>query len=167
MDPSRVAAIAARHRALEAAAHVHSTLDDAEAAAHLRQQIDLCWRQLEDECAAFCDAYNRAFGTDRLYCQPHADTIVVRSADDPQETVTITRTSPANPHGGHISAHRYSPHAAPVDLAIEGHVENAIVTLTCEGRPVTATDAVLSLLERFAEELARGTGPGARNGAQE
>ena len=156
MDVSRVAAIAARHRALQAAARARQQVVDGDSTERLRQQVDSCWRQLGDECDAFCNAYNGAFDSARLYCQRHADTIVVRSADDPQETVTFTRTSLTNPHGGHISAHRYSSHASPVDLAIEGHVEEHTFVLTAEGRPVVPAEAALLLLERFTEDLMSG-----------
>lgn len=129
---------------------------DGDSTERLRQQVDTCWHQLGDECNAFCEAYNHAFGSTRLYCQRHADTIVVRSSDDPQETVTFTRTSLTNPHGGHISAHRYSSHAAPVDLAIEGHVAANTFVLTADGRPITPADAALLLLERFTDDLSAG-----------
>jgi hypothetical protein len=153
MDESRVAAIAARHRALQSAAHTEGILDDRAAAERLRQQIDACWQQLGEECAAFCEAYNRSFGSDRLSCQRHADTIVVRSVNDSQETVTLSRTSLTHPHGGRLSAHRYSPHAAPVDLSIEGHVDGNSFTLTNAGQPITPEETALILLERFTEEL--------------
>jgi hypothetical protein len=156
MDRSRVAAIAGRHRAIEAATNARQQATDVDLAERLRHRVEDVWQQLGDECSAFCDTYNQSFGSVRLYCQRHADTVVVRSADDPQETVTLTRTSLANPHGSHIAAHRYSSHAAPLDLALEGHVDHDTFLLTAGQRPVTPTDAVLLLLERFTDELATG-----------
>jgi hypothetical protein len=156
MDASKVAALAARHRVLQAAAHLRQPMSDAESTERLRQQVDAYWQQLGIECSAFCDAYNNAFGSDRLYTQVHADTIVVRAAEDPQETITFSRTSLTNPHGGHISAHRYSSRAAPADLAIDGHVDGYNFVLTAEGQPTTVEQAALRLLERFTEELLPG-----------
>ena len=153
MDESRVAEIAIRHRALQVDTQAQHAIGDGPGREAVRQQVDACWQQLADECGVFCDAYNQAFGAGRIYCQRHEDTIVVRSSDDPQETVTFTRTSLSSSQGGHIEAHRYSSHAAPVHLPVEGHVEGHAFTLLREGTPITPADAVLLLLEQFTELL--------------
>ena len=155
MDPSRVAAIAARHRALQVDPQPHHLVDDEQAAERLRMQVDAC-------CGSWVtNAARSAMPTTGIRIrahlfQRHPDTIVVRSSDDAQETVTFTRTSQRSTHGNHIEAHRYSSHAAPVDLAIEGHVEDHRFALWREGRPITPADAALVLLERFTDALLNG-----------
>jgi hypothetical protein len=156
MDASRVAAIAARHRAAQASARTRHDATDHDSAERLRREFDACWTELGDECRAFCDAYNDAFGSAQIYCQLHPDTIVARASGDAQETVTLTRTSLGNAHGGRITAHRYSPHAAPAELPVEGHVDETRFVLTAEGRPASPSEAALLILERFTADLASG-----------
>jgi len=152
MDRLQVSEIAMRHRARsgrpDAIRGADSVIEE-----QIRGQVDALWMQLGAECVAFCDAYNAAYGADRVYCQPHDDAIVVRSADEPQETVTFTRF----PHGSidrsHLAAHRYSLSAAPVDIPLETHVANRTVFLRLDGRIVNASDLVLAILERFTGEL--------------
>jgi hypothetical protein len=155
MDNVLVGTIARKHRALRDSLrrHADSTADPHE---HVRQQLEVQWSQLAAECEAFCQAYNAAFGGERIYCQPHDDAIVVRSIDDPQETVTLTRTPPGSAHQSHIAAHRYSLHAPPADLPLSAEVVGDAVTLTIDGRLTTPAEAVLILLERFTDEIATG-----------
>jgi hypothetical protein len=153
MDDLRVAAIAVRHRAMQGLGQAEPTDTSAAVDELLRRQLDEHWNQFASECQAFCDAYNRAFTAERIYCQPHDDAIVVRSSDDSQETVTFTRMPHASAHQSQIAAHRYSSHAAPVDLPLGTRVDGRTVTLIAENRPVTVEDAVILFLEQFTGEI--------------
>ena len=152
MDDVKVAQLAARHRALAVALKSRAVaVPVSDRAVH--EQVEACWDDLRSECTAFCSAYNQALADERIYCQAHADAIVVRSSDDPQETLALIRNLGHNPESTHLSAHRYSSHAPPEDIPLEMRVVDAHIALILDGRSMPAADVVLCLLGQFTEEL--------------
>jgi len=155
MDDVKVAQLAARHRALAIALESRTSRLVVPASDRaLQEQVEACWDDLQSECTAFCTAYNQAFAEERVYCQVHADAIVVRSSADTQETLALTRNLGVSSECSHLSAHRYSSHAPPGDIPLEMRVVDAHIALILDGRSTPAADVALSLLSQFTEELA-------------
>jgi hypothetical protein len=154
MDEQYVAALAARHRRVRAIALAETTEGQSALPSWL-ELTERCWTRLATEANAFCEAYNRGFPADRIHCQPHTDTIVIRCAEDPQETLTFVRaTYPANLTSW-LSVHRYSSHAVPATTALETCFGPEGTLLRISGDEVTLERGVLTLLEAFTESLLR------------
>ncbi len=157
MDKKKVDEIASRHRQLQVEEH-GSDDRNALAAQHdeeMRKTNEL-WKQLGEECQEFCSCYNAAMGTQRIYCELHVDTIVIRSQDDPQNTVTLNRTLPGPFHPVTLGAHRYHYPARAADLPVgSSHGPGNVIALTYAGEDVSPEDLILQLLSNFTEELAR------------
>jgi hypothetical protein len=154
VDDVKVAELAARHRALAVALKSRAgrlVVPVSDRALH--EQVEACWNDLRSECTAFCGAYNQAFAEERVYCQAHADAIVVRASDDPQETLALTRNLGRTSECTHLSAHRYSSHAPPEAIPLEMRVVDAHVALILDGRSTPAAEVVLCVLGQFTEEL--------------
>ena len=112
------------------------------------------WERIQQECAQYCEAYNNAFGAERIRAEPHADSVVVRSQLDQQDTVVFHRVSPSGTHHAGLEVHRYHygqpPISAPVDLRlVDGHMR-----LTYQERDVAPETLVFDTLNTFAEQLA-------------
>jgi hypothetical protein len=154
MDDVKVVELAARHHALaitlkSRAGRPEVTMSDRA----LHDQVEACWDGLRSECMAFCSVYNRAFAEERVHCQAHADAIVVRASDDPQETLAFTRNLGDSWECTHLSVHRYSSHAAPENIPLEMRMVDGHITLILDGRSTPAADVVLCLLGQFTEQL--------------
>ncbi len=157
MDKQKVGEIASRHRQLQEEQH-GSDDKKALAAQHdeeMRKTNEL-WKQLGEECQEFCSCYNDAMGTQRVYCELHVDTIVIRSKGDPQNTVTLNRTLPGPFHAVTLGAHRYRYPARAADLPVGfSHGPGNAITLTYAGEDISPENLVLRLLSNFTEELTR------------
>jgi hypothetical protein len=154
MDDVKVAQLAARHRALAVALRSRAGRDGVPVSDRaLHEQVEACWDDLRLECTAFCSLYNQALAEERVYCHTHTDAIVVRSLDDPQESVAFTRKLGHSSEYTHLSAHRYSSHAAPRYIPLDMRVVEGHITLILDGRSTSVADVVVCLLGQFTEEL--------------
>jgi hypothetical protein len=155
MDKGKVEQIARDHKELAQESDLREHHNTDTARSEEARALEQLWHQIERECAEYCASYNDAFGAVRIISDVHADTIVVRSQPDQQDTLVFRRTLPSDTHPGSIEAHRYHYPAQPVDLPV-GLRQTArdTLTLTHRDQDVTSEDLVLGLLSTFTEELA-------------
>ena len=156
MDRGKVEQIARDHKELALGSDLREHRDTDIARGEEARALEKLWQQVERECAEYCASYNDAFGAVRILSDVHADTVVVRSQPDQQNTVVFRRTLPSDTHPGSVEAHHYHSPAHPVDLPV-GLRQTArdTLTLTHRDQDVTPEDLVLELLSTFTEQLAR------------
>ncbi len=157
MDKQKVDEIASRHKRLQQEEHGS---DSKRALAYQHDEemnsTNELWKQLGEECQEYCRCYNTAMETQRIYCERHVDTIVIRSQVDPQNTVTLNRTLPGPSHPVTFGAHRYHYPARAADLPVGlRHGTANAITLTYAGEDISPENLILQLLGGFTEELAR------------
>ena len=162
MDASRVEQLARDHKALENRTDLRDQLDTEAARREETKALDEFLHQIAVECEQYCTAYNQVFGTVRVRSEAHAETVVVRSQLDQQDTIVFRRTHPSHDHSGNIEVHRYHYPEQPVDLPV-GLKRGAAnrLTLTYRDQDLTPADLVLELLSTFSEQIARGNRAGA------
>jgi hypothetical protein len=114
------------------------------------------WILLGKECTEYCSYYNGAMGAPRIFCEIHDDTIVVRSHQDPQNTVTLSRT-PGPFHEGMLAAHRYHYPSRAADLPVGvRRMAGGVLSLTYKSEDMRPEDLILRLLEDYTKELITG-----------
>lgn len=155
MDKNKVGQIARDHKELAEGHDLREHPDTDAACREEARALDQLWQQIEHECAEYCAAYNEAFGAVRIRSEVHADTVVVRSQPDQQDTLVFRRTVPSRGHPGSFEAHRYHYPAHPVDLPVGLRPTSGALTLTHRDQDVTPGDLVLELLSTYTEQLAR------------
>jgi hypothetical protein len=156
MDRSKVEQIARDHKELAQGSDLREHHDTDIARREEARALEKLWQQIERECADYCASYNNAFGAVRILSDVHADTIVVRSQPDQQDTLVFRRTLPSDAHPGRVEAHRYHSPAQPLDLPVSlRQTAPDTLTLTHRDQDVTPEDLVLELLSTFTEQLAR------------
>jgi hypothetical protein len=161
MDASRVEQLARDHKALENRFDLRDQLDTEAARREESKALDAFLHQIAVECEQYCAAYNEAFGGIRVRSEAHAETVVVRSALDQQDTIVFRRTHPSHGHAGSLEVHRYHYPEQPVDLPVGLRRAAANrLTLTFRDQDTTPADLVLELLSTFSEQIARGNRAG-------
>jgi hypothetical protein len=156
MDKTIVEQIAREHRAVAAGRDDREHPDSHDARVDEARALDLLWQEIGRQCADFCASYNDAFGAQRIRSEVHADTVVVRSLPDQQDTLVFRRHVASDAHRGTIEAHRYHYPAHPVDLPVGlTPAGGDALALTYRDQQITPEDLVLQLLVTFTEELAR------------
>ena len=154
LDREQVRRIAEHDKQLAARAGLRHAESDSARDTEARA-IEKLWRDIAEECAAYCAAYNAAFGTIRILSEVHADTVVVRSQPDQQDTVVFHRTHATDTHTGNLAVHRYHYPTHPVDLPVGlRRTPAGAVTLTHLDEEVTPEELVLKVLSAFTEQLA-------------
>ena len=154
MDATRVGQLAREHKALAARPELRDQ-PDTEAAREEAQALVRLLNQLGLECAEYCAAYNEGFGSIRVRSEAHAETVIVRSQLDQQDTIVFRRTHASHGHSGNLEVHRYHYPEHPVDLPVGLRRSPGTLTITYRDRDVTPADLVLELLNTFTEQLAR------------
>src|SRR5215218_6504105 len=91
MDRNKVEQLARDHKRLAEASDLREHPGTDTARGEEARAFDQLWQQIERECAAYCAAYNEAFGGMRIHFEAHADTVVVRSHPDQQDTLVFRR----------------------------------------------------------------------------
>jgi hypothetical protein len=156
MDRNRVEQLARDHRELAQRRDRREELDTDAARREEAIALDQLLHQIERECTEYCASYNEAFGAPRVRSEPHAETVVVRSQLDQQDTVVFRRTHASHSHSGTIEVHRYHYPEQPVDLPVGlKRVGAGPLTLSYRDRTVTPAALVLEVLSTFTEQIAR------------
>jgi hypothetical protein len=94
MDATRVGQLAREHKALAGHSDLRDQLDTEAARREEAKALEQLLHQLGLECAEYCAAYNEAFGSTRVRAEAHAETVIVRSQLDQQDTIVFRRTLP-------------------------------------------------------------------------
>jgi hypothetical protein len=156
MDATRVGQLAREHKALAGHSDLRDQLDTEAARREEAKALEQLLHQLGLECAEYCAAYNEAFGSTRVRAEAHAETVIVRSQLDQQDTIVFRRTLPSPGHSGTLEVHRYHYPEHPVDVPVGlKRAPGNTLTITYRDHDVTPADLVLDLLTGFTEQLAR------------
>jgi hypothetical protein len=156
MDVAKVDQIARQHRKLATTGGPGTVLETDIARRHEAEALNRLFRAVGGECEAYCTSYNDAFGATRVRLEAHADTVVIRSHFDQQDTLVFHCVVPSDTHPGRIEARRYHYGEQPVHLPVDvRRTADDGLSLTLRGRDVAATELVLDLLTTFTEHIAR------------
>lgn len=156
MDVAKVGQVARRHKELAANRGPGSLLDTETARHQEVVALNQLFSDIQRECDAYCTSYNEAFGVTRVRAEPHADTVVIRSHSDAEDTLVFHRVSPTQTHAGRIEARRYHYGEQPVHLPVDvRRTEDARLMVTLRGRDVQPGELVFDLLTTFTEHIAR------------
>ena len=155
MDREKVAQIAREQKDIAQGRHLRDAPDTEEARRQETHALERLWEQVVRESTEYCACYNDAYGIQRIRTEAHADTVVIRSLLDQEDTLVFRRTLPSSVQAGHVEVHRYQYPTRPVDLPVALKHTPEGLALTYRGQDIAPADLVLELLSRFTEQLAR------------